>query len=564
MKTLFINGSVINVFTDTIEKTNVLVEDEKIIGIGDYSPNDADVTVDTTGRYLCPGFIDGHIHIESTQMVPGRFAEAVLPHGTTTVIADPHEIANVCGIDGIRFMLSASHGLPMSIYFMLPSCVPAVTGEESGAVLDADDLRPLYSDKRVLGLGEMMNFPGVVSGNDQVWRKIADAHAAGKLIDGHAPLLTGRDLDKYISAKIYSDHECTSAREGKEKISKGQRVMIRQGTAAKNLLDLIELFDEPWNRRCMLATDDLHPQDILSRGHIDSIIREAVTLGKSPLTAIRMATLQAAEYFGLRQLGAIAPGYQADILVLDSLDAVAVESVYVAGRKVASAGKILFDIDTETSLRQFPCCLDTFHVSPLAADDFFIRPAGEICRVIKASPGSILTEEKQLQINWAENNGVDIKRDILKLAVIERHKNTNHRGLGFVTGIGLKAGAAASSIGHDNHNISVIGTNDDDMALAANTVISMKGGEVVVKDGKVLAAQPLPIAGLMSTENVASIKDNADEINRSLAEAMGLPLNQTVMMTMSFLSLTVIPFLKMSTTGLVDVLNQKSVPLGAE
>lgn len=340
MKILFKNGSVVNVFSDSLEKRNVLIEDEKIIGVGDYTEDDADIVEDVSGKYICPGFIDGHIHIESTMMTPVEFAKAVLPHGTTGVIADPHEIANVCGIEGVQFMLEASAELPVTVYIMLPSCVPSTAFDESGATLTAEDLEPLYMAPRILGLAEMMNYPGVIAKEQEVLQKIEDAHRNGKVVDGHAPLISGKELDIYLSAGIQSDHECSSYEEGAERIRKGQWLMIRQGTAARNLNGLIELFDEPWSRKCLLVTDDRHPADILKDGHIDHIIRLAIEMGKSPFAAIRMATIQTAECFGLHRVGAVAPGFQANVLILDELNSVSVRDVYCGGKKVVSNGKV--------------------------------------------------------------------------------------------------------------------------------------------------------------------------------------------------------------------------------
>ena len=328
MKILLKNGFVVNVFTDSIEKADVLISDDRIIGVGRYESSDADVIEDVSGKYVVPGFIDGHIHIESTMLTPSQLARICVPHGTTTVVADPHEIANVCGVDGIRYMLCASKDIPLNVYFNLPSCVPATAFDESGAELDAQSLFEFYSEKRVLGLAEMMNYPGVIYGDSEVQKKIKDARSVGKVIDGHAPMISGKELDRYVSAGIQSDHECSNIEEAKEKLSKGQWIMIREGTAAKNLWDLLPLFDEPYNRRCLLVADDRHPADIANEGHIDNIIRQAVRCSKSAVVAIRMATIQAAQCFGLRYVGAVAPAYKANILVLNDLDTVDVCDVY--------------------------------------------------------------------------------------------------------------------------------------------------------------------------------------------------------------------------------------------
>ncbi len=559
MRTLLKNGTVVNVFTGELTKENVLIEDDIIIGVGQYSDSDAEKIEDVSGKYICPGFIDGHIHIESTMLTPAELAKLCVPHGTTAIVADPHEIANVCGVEGISYMLEASNEIPLNVYFMLPSCVPATPFDEAGAVLTAEDLKPLYSSPRVLGLGEMMNYPGVIYGNEDVMRKISDANELGKRIDGHAPFVTGKTLDKYISVRIGSDHECSEIEEAKEKIRKGQFVMIRQGTAARNLDDLISLFDAPYNHRCLLVTDDRHPADIMKEGHIDNIIRLAVKKGKSPITAIQMATIQAAQYFGLRYLGAVAPGYRADILVLDDLEKVDVKDVYSSGVKVVSDKKML-DVKTprvSENLRR--TVLNSFHTENLTEKDFHIEEKSPRCRVIKLIPGQLATEELIQDINWDKNNGVDIERDILKLAVIERHKNTGHKGIGFINGIGLKKGAIASSVSHDSHNLIVIGTNEKDMAIAANHICSV-GGNVVVADGEIIAQMSLPIAGLMSEVSGEEIAIENETVRKSVY-GLGVPEDVEPFMNMAFVSLSVIPSLKMTTLGLVDVDKQELLSL---
>ncbi len=562
MKKLLYGGTVINVFTDETEKANVLIEDGKIIGVGQYAPDEADIVEDVTGKYICPGFIDGHIHIESTMLTPTELAKLCLPHGTTAVVADPHEIANVCGVKGIEYMLEASSGIPMNVYIMLPSCVPATPFDESGAELYAEDIKPLYKNPRVVGLAEMMNYPGVIFGDKSVWEKINDAVKQGKTVDGHAPFLSGKDLDKYVSAGISSDHECSDINEALEKIRKGQKVMIRQGTAARNLVDLLPLFEEPYNRRCLLVTDDRHPADLMKEGHIDNIIRLAVKNGKSPITAIRMASLQAAEHFGIHYVGAVAPGYRADLLVLNDLDTVDIEDVYSNGEKVVSHKETVNFSCPHISEELQKTVLDSFHVKELAISDFHIEEKGKRCRVIEIIPGQLITKEKVTEINWDENNGIDTGRDILKLAVIERHKNTGHIGLGFINGIGMKSGAMASSVSHDSHNIIVIGTNDNDMVIAANYIRKF-GGNVVVENGEIIAEMSLPIAGLMTDLSGEEIA-NANENVRKAVYNFGVPQEIEPFMNMAFVSLSVIPSIKMTTQGLIDVDNQERISLYCE
>lgn len=560
MKTLLRGGKIINVFTDSIEEANILMEDDKIIGVGCYEEAQADKVEDVSGKYICPGFIDGHIHIESSMLEPSEFARTCIAHGTTSVIADPHEIANVSGFVGVAYMLEASEGIPMNVFFMLPSCVPATSFDEAGAILLADDLKSWFSHERILGLGEMMNYPGVINKDEEVMRKIKAAQQAGLLVNGHAPLLSGKDLDRYISAGIFDDHECSGIEEAMERIRKGQWVMIRQGTAARNLQALLGLFDEPYCRRCLLVTDDKHPADLIQNGHIDSIIRRAVEEGKSVLTGIRMATLQAAQYFRLFDRGAVAPGYKADLTILSELETVKVCDVYHNGLKVVVDGKTLpferpyIRTDIWKSVR------NSFYLKSLSEKDFTLVPKSNRCRVIRMIPGELLTEEVVLDLNFEWKQGIDIERDIVKLAVIERHNNTGHIGLGFIQGMGIRHGALASSVAHDSHNLIVVGENERDMAVAANRIREIGGGLVVVDQGKVLAEAALPIAGLMSREKAEVVaKQNAQV--REKAWELGIPEDHEPFMSMAFVSLPVIPHIKMTTKGLVNVDRQELTDL---
>lgn len=502
MKKLLRNGRVVNVFTDEIERADVLIEDERIIGVGDYAAEKADETEDVGGRIICPGFIDGHIHIESTFLRPAEFARVCLPHGTTTVVADPHEIANVSGLMGLAYMIEASAGLPMKVYFVLPSCVPATPFDESGAVLRAADFEAIFKSDRVLGLGEVMNFPGVIARDPEVMQKIEVTQKHRLVVNGHAPMLSGHALDRYISAGIFDDHECSTVQEAMEKLRKGQWIMIRQGTAARDLEALLPLFDEPYSRRCLLVTDDKHPADLLGSGHIDSIIRQAVKLGKSPLVGIRMATLQAAQRFRLQNIGAVAPGYQADLLVLEDLDSVTVRDVYCAGEKVVSGGSIGEGFPSPHARADiWKAVRNSFFLRDLNTEDLMVRPKGRLCRVIRIIPHQLVTAEERAVLDFEHGNGIDIDRDILKLAVIERHMDTGHIGLGYIAGLGLRHGAIASSVSHDSHNLIVAGASEADMALAANCVREMGGGLAVADGGKITATMPLPVGGLMGMEN---------------------------------------------------------------
>lgn len=555
-KTLFKGGTVVNVFTDGLEEQNVLVEGDRIIAVGSY--DSADEVVDVSGKYICPGFIDGHIHIESSMLLPYQLAKAAVPHGTSAIVADPHEIANVCGTAGIDYMLEASAGLPMDVYFALPSCVPASSFDESGAVLTAEDLEPFYDCNRVVSLGEVMNYPGVISRDSELLKKIFDAEKHGRTVNGHAPLLSGADLDAYVCAGIQDDHECSDIAEAKEKLAKGQTIMIRQGTSARNLEALIDLFDEPYNRSCILVTDDKHPADFACQGHIDSIIRKAVELGKSPVAGIRMASIQAARHYSIPDRGAVAPGYYADFLILDSLEDVLVRDVYHHGKLVCEDGRIIPFIEPVISASLEDAVSASFRLPLLTENSFIVCSEEKYSHVIQIIPGDLLTDDMHIDIDFSKNNGVDIENDILKIAVCERHNNTGHIGIGFIHGIGLKHGAIVSSVSHDSHNLIVIGTNEKDMAAAANRCVEIGGGLIVVSDGSVKAEMPLPIAGLMTTAS-ADEAAQQNEAVRTAVHKLGAPDSIEPFMNMAFVSLTVIPHLKMTTHGLFDVDTQSLI-----
>ena len=549
------NARIVNVFTKEIESGDVAIKDGYIVGIGEF---DGEEEIDIGGRIICPGLIDGHIHIESSMISPSEFAGAVAPHGTTAVIADPHEIANVAGEEGIRYMLEASAGLPVDIFFMLPSCVPATPLDESGAELSADELEPFYKEERVAGLAELMNSFGTVRADEEIIRKIQGANSYGKRIDGHAPFLTGKDLNAYITAGVRSDHECSSAEEAIEKLKLGQYIMIREGTAARNLEALLPLFDDKYCDRCMLVTDDKHGSDLIDNGHIDYIIRKAIRAGKDPLNAIKMATLNAAMYFGLKDRGAIAPGYIADIIVLSDLEEFTVEKVFKNGRLTVDGGKNVRAIKSPSiDKEKYPRVFNSFNLREIKPSDLEIRDEGTKKRVIKVIPGQILTEELIVE---SSSKQAEPDKDIIKLAVIERHKGTGHTGVGFVSGYGLKKGAIASSVAHDSHNLIVAGCTDGDMALAANTVRENGGGLAVVCDGKVLSSLPLPIGGLMCEMNVNDVEDIL-RVMKEQARQLGVNEGIDPFMTLAFTALPVIPKLRLLTQGVVDVDKQSYVPV---
>jgi len=549
------NARIVNVFTNDIEPGDVAVKDGYIVGIGEYEGKEE---IDIGGKVICPGLIDGHIHIESSMISPSEFAKAVAPHGTAAVIADPHEIANVAGTDGIRFMIEASAGLPVDIFFMLPSCVPATPLDESGAELSAAELEPFYKEDQVAGLAELMNSYGTVRADEEIIRKIQGANSCGKRIDGHAPFLTGKDLNAYITSGVGSDHECSSFEEALEKLKRGQYIMIREGTAARNLEALLHLFDDKYCDRCMLVTDDKHGNDLIDNGHIDYIIRKAVKAGKNPLNAIKMATLNTAAYFGLKNRGAIAPGYIADIIVLSDLDDFTVEKVFKNGCLTVDGGKLVREIKAPAvDKEKYSRVYKSFNLREIKPSDFEIRDEGTRKRVIKVIPGQILTEELIVESSSKE---AETDKDIIKLAVIERHKDSGHTGVGFVTGYGLKKGAIASSVAHDSHNLIVAGCSDSDMALAANTVRENGGGLAVVCDGEVLSSLPLPIGGLMCDMDAHEVEDRLS-VMKEQARQLGVNEGIDPFMTLAFTALPVIPKLRLLTQGVVDVDTQSYVPV---
>ena len=552
------NARIVNVFSGEVQQGDVAVCDGVIVGVGSYTGLQE---VELDRRYVCPGLIDGHIHIESSMLCPSEFARAVLPHGTTAVITDPHEIANVAGTQGLEFMLEAAQNMPLSVFFMLPSCVPATPLDESGAVLDAGALKPYYDDPRVLGLAELMDFYGTAQGGDPILDKILDCQGAGGLLDGHAPFLSGKPLNAYAAAGVGSDHECSCLEEAMEKLRLGQYIMIREGTAAHNLQALLPLLKEPLCHRCMLVTDDRHPGDLLREGHIDLILRKAIQAGADPLAAIRCATLVPSQYFGLKDRGAVAPGYAADLLVLSDLEQFTVEQVYKAGRLVAENGKALVELPSVPEVQRYPRVFDSFHCPELTPAHFALPCTGTTQRVICLAPHELLTTEELVPLRQHPGcaPGVDPGEKIVKLAVVERHRGTGHIGLGFLGNYGLRRGAVASSVAHDSHNLIVAGTNDADMALAANTVRRNHGGIAFVVNGAVLGEVPLPVAGLMSTENAETVDTKLRALKQALQQyCVAGDIDE--LMTLAFVSLPVIPKLRLTTRGVFDAEQQKYVP----
>lgn len=537
------NAKYLNVFSNEFLCGDIAVANGVIAGVGKY---DGKTEIDVSGKLVLPGFIDAHIHLESSMVTPAEFAKAVVAHGTTTVITDPHEITNVMGIDGVEYMIQASQNLPIDVHFMMPSCVPATEIDESGAELDCKDIDLYLDNKKVLGLAEMMNYVGVINGDKNVLSKIVTSQAHHKKIDGHAPELSGNDLNAYIAAGVYSDHECSTFENALEKLRKGQFIMIREGTAAHNLKALMPLLTQQYYSRCMFATDDKHPSDLLYGGHIDYIVKQALKNGADPIVALKTATHHAARYFLLNNKGAIASGYLADIVVVDNLEDFNVETVFKRGKLVFDGEVKDFSAPTVDE-KLAEKCFDTFHLNSVTPSSFKVD--GKL-GLIGLVGGELLTR------NLGTADKIDVENDILKIACIERHKGTNHIGVGYVKGYSLKSGAVATSVAHDSHNIITVGCNDDDIAVAVNAIRDSKGGIAVVENGKIKALLELPIAGLMSDEPLTTVNEKLENAKLSAYE-LGADKSIDPFMTLSFLSLPVIPSLRITTKGVFDAENWK-------
>jgi adenine deaminase len=548
--TLLKNARLVNVRSGEVHDADIAIFEGRIAGFGDYQARDA---VDLRCQYVCPGLIDAHVHIESSMVTVPEFARAVMPRGTCAVVTDPHEIANVLGLTGIHYMLDSSEGLPLRVFAMASSCVPATHMETSGASLEASDLEPLFEHPRVIGLAEVMNFPGVFLGAPEVLAKI---EAAGdRPVDGHSPGLSGLPLNAYTAAGIGSDHECTQLEEAREKLRRGMHIFIREGTTARNLKELLPLVTPHNAAHCSFCTDDRHPEDLLEEGHIDALIRMAVAEGLDPVTAIQMATINTASYFGLRGLGEASPGYRADLVVFDDPADFRARKVFVDGRVIAEDGEYVGARPAPP-----PAPGSGVKVKWEAVGFEVAAEIGQQARVIHAIPGQIVTGQSVEEMRVEDGRAVaDPGRDLLKIAVIERHRSTGNVGVGFVRGFGLKKGAIASTVAHDNHNIVVVGASDSDLKTAARVVAKAGGGQAVVADGEVLASVPLPIAGLMSDLPLEDVRRRIEEMSQA-ARGLGGTLPDPLM-TMSFLALAVIPELKITDMGLVDVGEFALVPL---
>lgn len=548
---LLLSGAkVIDVFDGRIREVDVAVFDGRIAGIGKY---DARERVDLKGAYLSPSFMDGHVHLESSMVALPEYARAVVPRGTTAVVTDYHEIANVLGVKGIKYMINLAEGLPLQVFIMLPSCVPATPMETAGAILEAEDLAPLLGEKGVIGLGEVMNFPGVINADPKLMAKLRAFY--GRPIDGHAPGLGGEELNAYLAAGIESDHECVSAEEAAEKLSKGMYICIREGSTAKNLEGLLPVVNQVTERRCFFVSDDREPKDLLEQGHMDSILRKAVSSGLDPTTAVRMVTLNTARRFGLKGLGGISPGWQADLAVVEDLQSFRVHQVYKEGRKVAEDGEFLVE-----NLPVTPPAPGAVNIAWGKIKGIEVRAEGERMQVIGVVPDQIITRrltEKPLVMDGLVM--ADPSRDLLKICVFERHKGTGNVGVGFIRGFGLKEGAMASTVAHDSHNLMVVGVSDEDIMAAAREVEKMGGGQAVVMGGGVIACLPLEVAGLMSTLPLNKVRERVQDLHQAagkLGSTLGDPF-----MTLSFMALPVIPELKMTDKGLFNVGSFSHVPL---
>lgn len=548
------NAKIINVFTNEIIPGDVAIHQGRIVGIGEYEGGEE---VDLEGKYLSPSFIDGHVHIESSMVTPLQFSKAIVPRGVTSIIADPHEIANVRGLEGIKYILDTSEDLPLDVYIMLPSCVPATPFENSGAILEAEDLEKLKDHPRVLGLGEMMNYPGVVNGDERVLNKLD--MFKDQIIDGHGPLMKGKELNAYVGAGIVTEHECSSLEEMKDRLRLGMYIHIREGSAARNLQDLVQGVDKDNLRRCIFCTDDKDPADLLSDGSIDHNIRLGIQAGLDPIDCIKMASLNAAECYGLRWRGAIGPNYYADLVVIDNLEDFNIVQVYKEGQLVGENYQALFDyqeIDSATMM-------DTVNIEEIKEEDLEIKLEGNRVNVIRLLPRSLITEKVEREVEITD--GVfKAQGNLLKVAVVERHKKTGNIGLAIVEDFGLKDGAIASTVAHDSHNIIVIGDNDQDMIMAIDELERVGGGITMVSKGEVLDTLSLEIAGLMSQKPLGEVNDKLNEMLNTSYDQLKISRDHEPFMTLSFIALPVIPDIKLTDMGLFHVGEFKFIDLNVK
>ena len=544
------NAKIINTFVGIIEEGNVAIYGDRIAGIGNYQK--AKKSIDLNGNYLAPGLIDGHTHIESSMLHPAQYAQAVVPRGTSVLVTDLHEITNVSGLEGIKFVMNWAQKVPIDMFFMAPSCVPATHMETSGAEIKAHDIKKILKMKNVIGLGEMMNFPGVISGDKQVLSKITAAR--GKIIDGHAPAVTNKHLNAYLAAGIQSDHESTTTEEGREKLRRGMYLMIREGSSEKNLDALLPLVNTKTFKRCFFVVDDRSCSDLLREGDIDAVVRKAIQRGLEPVRAIQLATINTAEYFRLYNRGGIAPGYIANLITITDLPKLEIDMVFYKGDLIARGGSYLLP-PPKISTKELT---DTVRIKPFGIEALKLTARGESLPVIEIIPGQIVTKKRIEQVKVKDGAITpDLEEDILKLVVVERHKASGNIGLGLVKGFGLKRGALASSIAHDSHNIVAVGTNDPDIFTAVKEIERLQGGLVVCVDGKILAALPLPVAGLLSPEPLEAVVKKFEKLEKTASGLGNIP--PTPFALLSFVALPVIPELRLTDMGLVDVLEFKLI-----
>ncbi len=547
------NCQIVNVFTSKIEKGDIAINDGIIVGIGSYQ---GEKEIDVKNRYVSPGFIDGHVHIESSMLTPPQFAKIIVPKGTTTVVADPHEIANVSGVEGIKYMIFSSIFGPLNVQMMIPSCVPATAFETSGAIIASEDIEKFKNTKGILGLGEVMNYPGVIFGDEEVHKKLEAMN--GFIKDGHAPSISGKQLNAYKLSGIKTDHECTTVAELEEKVARGMYIHLREGSATRNVKVLSQGITKENSRRLLFCTDDKHPEDIRLEGHINYNIRLAIENGVDPITAIQMATINTAECYCLENIGAIAPGYIADLVIFDTLKDINVDEVFIKGELVAKGNKALFDPVLYTN----GYVTDTIHILDSDNVSFDINLKGNKVKVIELIENNVTTTKVVREV--LVENGLykhNPERDILKLAVVERHHKTGNVGLGFVEGYGLKNGAVGMTISHDSHNLIIIGDNDEDMRIAMKEIERIQGGITLVNNGKVVDSIRLEVGGLMTNTEVTIIEEKLKFME---AKAREMGLNKEVddaFLSLAFMSLPVIPELKLTDKGLFDVTEFKLVPL---
>ena len=557
--TVIKGGKVVDVYSGTIKEADVAIVDSYIAGIGEYDGREIIYAKD---KYIVPGFIDSHIHIESSYVTPEEISRMLVPHGTTTIIADPHEIANVCGVDGINYMLEGAKNAPLDIKFLLPSCVPSTPFEHAGAVIDAETMKGSLENSNILGIGEFMNYQGVIDCYDDVIAKLAVAMESGKFIDGHAPSILGMDLNAYAVMNIISDHECSTVEEMNERIAAGMYVALREGSASKNLRQLLKGVTDFNSRRCVLCSDDRQPKTIFEKGHMENHLQICREEGIDEITALRMATLNTVECYGLNDRGAIAPGKRADIVVVEDLDKFEAKQVFIKGELVAENGRYLKKVKRIDSVK----VRNTFNVKDFSINKLKMNLSNDKVNVIEIIPGSLLTKKvkKEIRINFGGEFIYNPKDDIAKMAVVERHKGTGNVACGLITGYGIKKGAIATSVSHDSHNIICVGVNNEDMAFAIETLIKQNGGMVAVNEGKILENMPLPIAGIMSDQSGEWVEKKLKALHDAAIDKLGVNKEIDPIMTLSFMALPVIPEVKLTDMGLFDVNKYEFIPIEIE